>query len=212
LRLERQIAGFNGGVYVLPDMSVVTTHLLAPEAAREALRLILEAELEPWIYTVEDWSVRDKYGPHVAHESQVVALDPKIARRFPDEVLASAVKIVGVSDDETSILRCEGKLKALLGANASVSRSQSYYVDVTHPLANKGEVATAFAKLLEIDASEIATIGDGANDVLMFERSGFSVAMGNAGDEVRAKASAVTASNAEEGFAKAMRELILPRA
>ena len=73
-------------------------------------------------------------------------------------------------------------------------------------------MATAFAKLFELDASEIATIGDGANDVLMFERSGFSVAMGNAGDEVKAKASAVTASNAEEGFAKAMRELILPRA
>ena len=39
-------------------------------------------------------------------------------------------------------------------------------------------------------AAEIATIGDQPNDVLMFKRSGFSIAMGNAPDEVKAQASA----------------------
>jgi hydroxymethylpyrimidine pyrophosphatase-like HAD family hydrolase len=45
----------------------------------------------------------------------------------------------------------------------------------------------------------------------MFDRSGFSVAMGNASDEVKAKASAVTDSYDDEGFAKAIERLILPR-
>jgi hydroxymethylpyrimidine pyrophosphatase-like HAD family hydrolase len=47
------------------------------------------------------------------------------------------------------------------------------------------------------------------NDVLMFRNSGFSIAMGNSSDEVKAKANAATDSNADEGFAKAMEEFIL---
>ena len=43
-----------------------------------------------------------------------------------------------------------------------------------------------------VPEQEIATIGDHQNDVLMFKRSGFSIAMGNASDEVKAHAAAVT--------------------
>jgi Cof subfamily protein (haloacid dehalogenase superfamily) len=211
LRLEGQIAGFNGGVYVHPDMSVAATHLLPPDVAEEAVQLILAGELDAWLYTPEDWFVRDAYGSHVARETKTVAIEPKVARRFSAELFSRAVKIVGVSDDHAAVARCEAKAQSALGARASASRSQPYYLDVTHPLANKGEVVTTLSKLLDIPPAEIATIGDGANDVLMFGRSGFSIAMGNASDEVKAKAAAVTATNEQEGFAKAMRDLVLPR-
>jgi len=211
LRLEGQIAGFNGGVYVYPDMRVVETHALAPEVAREAVRLVLEGGLDAWLYTAEDWLVRDKYGPHVAREASTVQFDAKVARRFSDDLMSRAIKIVGVSDDHASVASCEKKAQATLGGRASASRSQPYYLDITHPLANKGEVVTTFSKLLRVEPAEIAAIGDGANDVLMFERSGFSIAMGNASEEVKARAAAVTSSNEEEGFAKAMRELVLAR-
>ena len=52
-------------------------------------------------------------------------------------------------------------------------------------------------------------MGDMPNDVLMFRKSGFSIAMGNASDEVKAQASAVTDSNENEGFAKAVRKFVL---
>ena len=60
-----------------------------------------------------------------------------------------------------------------------------------------------------VPAEEIATIGDQPNDVLMFAKSGFSIAMGNASDEVKAQASAVTDSYRDEGFAKAIESFIL---
>jgi hydroxymethylpyrimidine pyrophosphatase-like HAD family hydrolase len=62
---------------------------------------------------------------------------------------------------------------------------------------------------LGLPAQEIATIGDQPNDVLMFKRSGFSTAMGNASDQVKAQAAAVTDSYNDEGFAKAMEAFIL---
>jgi hydroxymethylpyrimidine pyrophosphatase-like HAD family hydrolase len=50
------------------------------------------------------------------------------------------------------------------------------------------------------------------NDVLMFQKSGLSVAMGNADPAVQAQADLVTDSHENDGFAKAMEQFILPRA
>ena len=87
--------------------------------------------------------------------------------------------------------------------------SQPYYMDVTHPKANKGEVVSALSTLLAIPTAQIATIGDMPNDVSMFQRSGVSIAMGNATPEVQRSAAFVTTSNREEGFALAMERFIL---
>ena len=91
----------------------------------------------------------------------------------------------------------------------SAALSQPYYLDVTHPKANKGEVITALSALLAIPTAQIATIGDMPNDVLMFERSGVSIAMANASAEVQHAAKFVTTSNTEEGFALAMERFVL---
>jgi hypothetical protein len=45
----------------------------------------------------------------------------------------------------------------------------------------------------------------------MFRVAGFAIAMGQAPPAVKAAAGAVTASNADDGFAKAVREIVLPR-
>jgi hydroxymethylpyrimidine pyrophosphatase-like HAD family hydrolase len=63
-----------------------------------------------------------------------------------------------------------------------------------------------------IDRQDIATIGDGGNDTLMFARSGLSIAMGNASDEVKSRASVVTDTNDNDGFAKAVRHYVLEQA
>ena len=94
---------------------------------------------------------------------------------------------------------------------ANVARSQPYYLDITHPLANKGAALSELAKLLDVPLSEIAVIGDGSNDVAMFARSGLSIAMGNASLEVQGAADFVTDSNREDGFANAVERFVLAR-
>jgi len=104
---------------------------------------------------------------------------------------------------------CEADVRRALGARATAARSQPYYLDVTHQDANKGFVLGYLSRVLEIPASEIATIGDQPNDVLMFKRSGLSIAMGNASEEVQRQASVVTDSYDNEGFAKAVERFLL---
>jgi hydroxymethylpyrimidine pyrophosphatase-like HAD family hydrolase len=125
--------------------------------------------------------------------------------------LADVAKIVGVSTDFELLARCEDGVRAALAGQVSVARSQPYYLDITHPLANKGVALTELANLLAIPPTEIAVIGDGSNDVAMFERSGLSIAMGNASPHVQRAADFVTDTNSEEGFANAIEHFILVR-
>jgi Cof subfamily protein (haloacid dehalogenase superfamily) len=211
LSLDTPIAGFNGGVFVQPDLSIIEERQLAPDVAKQAMEIISKHGLDAWVYSGGDWLVRDLSAPHVERETTAVQFRPKVVQDF-GSALEKAVKIVGVSDDLERVKACQAETQAALDGNASATRSQPYYLDVTHPDANKGFVAGYLSRALGIPEEEIATIGDQQNDVLMFKRSGFSIAMGNASEEVRRQASVVTDSNDDEGFAKAVERFLLKKA
>jgi Cof subfamily protein (haloacid dehalogenase superfamily) len=208
LALDTPIAGFNGGLFVKSDLSILEERTLAPDVAAETVDLIVRHGLDVWVYEGNDWLVRDAKAPHVDREAWTVKFAPKVVSGF-DAVPAKVVKIVGVSDDHDLVRHCETDAQGRLGERATAARSQPYYLDVTHRDANKGFVADYLSRALGIPQAEIATIGDQPNDVLMFRRSGFSIAMGNASDEVKRQASAATDSYDDEGFAKAVERFIL---
>jgi Cof subfamily protein (haloacid dehalogenase superfamily) len=211
LDLRTPVARFNGGIFVEPDMTIMEEQVLAADVAKSAFEIILRNGMDVWVYGGKDWFVRDRNAPHVAREQWTVKFAPTVSNDF-DGVLGNAVKIVGVSDDHDLVVRCEIDAQDALGTGASAARSQPYYLDVTHPDANKGTVVTTLSKLLSVPTSAIATIGDMPNDVLMFRNSGLSIAMGNASQDVQSRADLVTASYEDEGFAKAIERFILHRA
>jgi Cof subfamily protein (haloacid dehalogenase superfamily) len=208
LALDTPIAGFNGGLFVRPDLSIIEERTLATDVAARTIDLILNHGLDAWVYAGNDWLIRDPKAPHVDREAWTVKFPPKVVKDF-SSVLDKAVKIVGISDDYELVKRCEADAQAALGDRATAARSQPYYLDVTHRDANKGFVVDYLSRSLRIPPVEIAAIGDQPNDVLMFQRSGFSIAMGNSGEDVKRRASAVTDSYDDEGFAKAVERFIL---
>ncbi len=207
-RNQTAVGGFNGGVIATPDLAVVTEHLLPPRLARRAVDTLNARGVEVWVFSGQDWLLRDPDGPYVPLEQLTVGFRPTVVEDF-GSALDAAAKIVGVSKDFGLLEQCERDVRAALADGACVARSQSYYLDITHPLANKGVALTEIAKLLGVPLAEVAAIGDGANDVAMFERSGLSIAMGNAKPEVRQAADFVTDSNGDDGFAKAIERFIL---
>jgi Cof subfamily protein (haloacid dehalogenase superfamily) len=209
LALGTPIAGFNGGVFVNPDLSVIESHTLDPATAKQTVGLILDQGLDAWVYTADEWLIRNRDAPHVAREAWTVQFGAKVVPVFTEEHLAHAVKIVGISDDLDLVAACEKLAQTTLGERASAARSQPYYLDVTHPQANKGAVVTFLSDRYGIAADDIATIGDMPNDVLMFARSGLSIAMGNAHREVQRAARYVTTTNDDDGFANAVDRYIL---
>jgi Cof subfamily protein (haloacid dehalogenase superfamily) len=212
LKIDQPVAAFNGGVLIRPDLkTVVRENFLPLEIVKKALQLILDHKLDAWIYTDKEWFVRDVNAPHVAREQWTVKFPPIVTKDI-NSLTARIAKIVGCSDDLELVARCEKDVQDACGDQASAARSQPYYLDVTSPKANKGEVVLAFMDILKIPAAQIATIGDMPNDVNMFRKSGVSIAMGQASAEVQKSATYVTTSSEEEGFANAMEKFIIPNA
>ena len=89
-----------------------------------------------------------------------------------------------------------------------VVRSQKYLVEVLTKGVNKAFGLEKLAQKLNIQPSEIAAIGDAANDIEMLEYAGLAVAMGNASEEVKAIADIVTDTNENNGVIKAIDQLI----
>ena len=89
-----------------------------------------------------------------------------------------------------------------------VVRSQKYLVEVLTKGVNKAFGLEKLAQKLNIEPSEIAAIGDAANDIEMLEYAGLAIAMGNASEEVKAIAHIVTDTNENNGVIKAIDKLI----
>jgi Cof subfamily protein (haloacid dehalogenase superfamily) len=208
LEIKTPFGCFNGGLIARPDLSVITAHVLSSQVARCAVDILSARGAQSWIFAGPDWLVRDSDAPYVGLEERTVRFRPTVVEEF-GSALDVAAKIVGVSADFELLARCEREVGAALAGQASVVRSQPYYLDITHPLANKGVALSALAALLSVPPAEIAVIGDGDNDVAMFERSGLSIAMGNASALVQRAADFVTDTNREEGFANAIDRFIL---
>jgi Cof subfamily protein (haloacid dehalogenase superfamily) len=208
LKLDTPIAGFNGGLFVERNLTILEQKTVPADVARQSIELMRKHCLDTWVYSGNDWLIGKIDAPHVAREAWTVKFEPKVVTDVCEH-LQQVAKIVGVSDDLDKVRRCEAEAQAAFGQHATATRSQPYYLDVTNKNANKGAVVEYLSQHVGVPEQEIATIGDQQNDVLMFKRSGFSVAMGNASDEVKAQAAAVTDSYNDDGFAKAMEFFIL---
>lgn len=208
LDLRTPLSAFNGGVVVEPSMRVLEQKTVPDDVVAPTVELLDEHGLDVWVYRGADWLVRDPDGPHVARESYTVRFAPTVVDSF-DGAEGGVAKIVGVSDDYDAVAKAAQAERDAFGAHVSASRSQPYYVDVTHPDANKGGVVAFLSRRLGLSTDEIATIGDMPNDVLMFAHSGLSIAMGNADREVQRAARRVTTTNDEDGFANAVLRYVL---
>jgi Cof subfamily protein (haloacid dehalogenase superfamily)/HAD superfamily hydrolase (TIGR01509 family) len=215
LKRSVAVAAFNGGVFVKPDLTTVLAQRTIPsDVARQAVDALLAAGLDVWVYQGAEWYLRDPDAFRVARERGNVGFDPLVIDDLHG-VLDAPIKIVGVSEDRALVARAEAALGERLGAEASAARSTPFYLDVTHPEANKGMVVREASRILGIPLDQIATIGDMSNDVPMLSCAGMGIAMGNAGPEVQRVARHVTRSNEEDGFAYAVDAFVLgepPRA
>lgn len=208
LNLRLPMGAFNGGTLVGPDLVPFSQTLIPEETARAAVEHLLRAGIDVWVFAGGTWTLRDPEAPYTDLERRTLGVDPVVVGDF-GPLLGAAQKIVGVCGDADRLARAEAQLSAALGERAAIERSQAYYLDITPPGVSKGGFVLQMSRRFGIAPERIATLGDAGNDVAMFRVSGRSIAMGNAKAEVRAAASAVTASNDEDGFAQAIEGIVL---
>lgn len=207
LNIRLPLGTFNGSLMVDPALKMLRRTVISASAVRRAIDALKASETDIWLFTADRWLITRDDGRYVPHEQHTIRMAPVLVSDF-DEFTGDASKIVGVSADPEKLARCEMTMQVALAGQATVVRSQSYYLDITPAGEDKGTFVEALAKRLDISPRNIATIGDMKNDLAMFAKSGLSFAMGNAEDNVKAQATCVTDSNENDGFAKAIDQII----
>ena len=139
LELDTPIAGFDGGLFVERDLTILAQKTVPAAVARQAVDLSRRAWSRRLVYNGDDWLITKAGAPHVAREAWTVKFEPKMVTDF-DDVLDRVAKIVGVSDDLDRVRRCEADAQVAFGQRATANRSQAYYLDITNKDANKGAV------------------------------------------------------------------------
>lgn len=210
LALDVPMGAFNGGIVFHRD-GTIASHATIPEAvARGMFDLVGEAAVDRWVFADDRWFASTDRGVHVEHERLASNQEPVVRARF-DDLLDRADKITFVSDDAALLAGLSEKATQRFGDEATIVQSQTYYLDITAPAANKGDGITALAAAIGVPLAETIAIGDQANDLAMFARAGRAIAMGNATDAVKARAADVTTANDHDGVAHAIDTFILGR-
>ena len=90
----------------------------------------------------------------------------------------------------------------------SIGPTGKLVITITAKAANKGAALQAACEYLDIPLDQVIAFGDAENDLAMFELAGFSVAMGQATDDIKQAANFVTGANFEDGVAQAIERLL----
>ena len=141
-------------------------------------------------------------------EFAVKLVSGKLKRIPTEESLNTDFYKILLMEDEEQLNEFETFIPQEWRDEFYVVRSQKYLVEVLTKGVNKAFGLEKLAKELNIQPSEIAAIGDAANDIEMLEYAGLAIAMGNASEEVKAIADIVTDTNENNGVIKAIDKLI----
>lgn len=102
------------------------------------------------------------------------------------------------------------ELVSLFEEQVQVVRTHPDLYEILPGGVNKGSGVLRLCQQLDVDPARVLTIGDQENDIATFEAVGYSVAMGDAPEHVKAAASWVTADFQDEGCALVLETLLQP--
>jgi Cof subfamily protein (haloacid dehalogenase superfamily) len=146
---------------------------------------------------------------HVGAKRQFESLSLKAVDNF-DELLADkslhVYKFLSFSFDEERLERAASSAESV--QKIVVTSSGKENLEINHEDAQKGLALETFVAQTGLDMKQTAAIGDNYNDVSMFKKASYSIAMGNADEKIKQQVSFVTKSNEHDGVAHAIYKLM----
>lgn len=203
------ILSFNGGMIMnCTTGEVVFSQLLPQEANRRIIELAEEHRVDFLTYEDDHIVTNNKENEYGQKESWITHM-PLMEKENLKDYLNFQVPKFLLLDDGDYLALVEPKVKAALGKNFSVYRSEPFFLEVLPKGIDK---ALSLARLLEViglTKEEMIACGDGYNDLSMIQFAGLGVAMENAVLPVRKVADYITDSNNDDGVGKVVEKFML---
>lgn len=205
---------FDGAlIYNLNQNRSIALQPIEPEILTAAVRFARVNKIYLELYALDRYFVEDINWADAIHreffglKSMLVNFDEIV----DSEMIIKCELMIHNQDEESKArLFLDHFAGSLRG---SVARTPAYpdvrFVNVVNPAVSKGAALVKLAAYLKLDLDQVMAIGDGINDLSLLETAGLAVAMGNASDELKARADFVTSSVDSSGVAFAISRFVL---
>jgi len=209
---------YDGAMLVeYPQETLLSTRAVPAAIAQRAVDILVRHRIQPVVHPNAGLDEQIWTGPAEFDNVWIAAYFasfPELMRRMPFETLCAGrpdpLRVVAFASEE-AIAAVTPEIAALDCSWNSIVRGSYHTAElvVMQRGCSKASGVGALARQFAVPLAEVMTIGDNTNDIPMLQAAGWSVAMGQAPEMVRAAAKAVTASNAEDGVALAIEQYIL---
>ena len=206
--LRLPIIGVNGARIVDENLREISSHEMAPEAVGETLNVLLNAGSDFFIFG--DHAICTATQKRMHHSELSSQGDRIKALGFHYYHGREEVEAFVARHAVYKFFVCDNMplppIRQALSAIPGIDLTQSWYnnIEIMPAGVDKGQGVRDMAQAMGLSMDQVMTLGDQSNDIPMLKAAGWGVAMGNASEETKSAARYVTASYAEEGFAKAL--------
>lgn len=212
LELEKYggyILSFNGGIIMdCRTKEVVFQKKLPVEVNAKIVELAHKERVTLMAYQDEYIITNDKDFEYVQLESRISHMKIKQVDDMAAYLNFVVPKMI-MTDDGDYLATVEGRVKAALGKNLSVYRSEEFFLEILPKGIDKAQSLEHLLSNIGVTREEIIACGDGYNDLTMIQYAGLGVAMGNGVLPVRKAADYITLSNNEDGVAHVVEKFML---
>lgn len=212
LGLDVPVITYNGAmVQEALSEKVLYRKVIPIETAQNIISWLLEQDVHFHVYIKDQVFVEKMNDRSREYEraTRVSIVETNLLERLALE--KEGVEKILLMGEPEMLKGWEDKLRLHYEGKVRTTKSKSYFLELIHPTVNKGVALSSLAKRLEVKQEEVLAIGDSLNDLEMIQYAGIGVAMGNARQEVKEAADTVTATNQEDGVARAIEKYVLRR-
>lgn len=200
----------NGAIIRSTDGKIITSNLVDNKFYRPLVAYGIEHNIPFNIVDADSKIITADHNVDRWVYQQAYENNATLYIRQPDEMDMAELKIAKgcYVGSEEFLDKCEKKVQERFGKDLSVVRTDKYFLEVLNKHSNKGAGLTELAEYLDIEPDEVMAIGDERNDISMFNFAGIAVCMGQGHEDAKKAADYVTASNDNDGIAKAFDKFI----
>ncbi len=207
LGLGFPVIAANGAVVAMPDGEILYEIGMSDESARIIFEYAKQLDLTLCVWSKERLFINreDKY---TLHYKKVTGVKSEFIEDFETLVSDGILKMIWYADPER-MPELHGFLRENCPSDTGWANSTPRMIEFNDARVSKATAMEFIGKRFGIEREEMIAFGDNFNDLPMLEYAGCGVAMGNAPDEVKAKADLIADTNDNDGVAKAIERLVI---